>query len=242
MNARLQGSGERNCRVPLRIPKFPHPLSYGGHHSNICVHHCFHVNGPQLLRPTGDPSHPVWLHIKSQSHSKISEPLWALELIPGEIIKVTWTWVACGITICHKLFYSSRVTVLSEVSWLHLSRSVSGICSIQFICWSVITMIYHSWSALLKIILKSCNINSPSLFVFMLALVLYISIQILELARMLISTKNMLGLWFVLILQFNLGRLASWWFWQYWIFHSMTSTFLYLFRSYLISLSNVFTF
>lgn len=120
MNARLQGSGERNCRVPLRIPKFPHPLSYGGHHSNICVHHCFHVNGSQLLRPTGDPSHPVWLHIKSQSHSKISEPLWALELIPGEIIKVTWTWVACGITVCHKLFYSSRVTVLSEDSWLHL--------------------------------------------------------------------------------------------------------------------------
>ena len=94
VNTRLQGPGERNCRVPLRIPKFPHPLSYGGHHSNICVHHCFHVDGPQLLRPTGDPSHPVWLHIKSQSHSKISEPLWALELIPGEIIKVTLTWVA----------------------------------------------------------------------------------------------------------------------------------------------------
>lgn len=55
------------------------------------------VDGPQLLSPTGDPSRPVWLHIKSQSYSTISENLWTLELIPGEIIKVTLTWIAYGI-------------------------------------------------------------------------------------------------------------------------------------------------
>lgn len=49
------------------------------------------VDEPQLLSPTGDPSHPVWLLIKSQCYSKISETPGALELIPREIIKVTFT-------------------------------------------------------------------------------------------------------------------------------------------------------
>lgn len=97
VSARLQGPNERNCRVLLGIPEFPHPLSCGGHHGDICVHPCFDVDGPQLLSPTGDPSHPVWLRIKSQSYSTISENLWTLELIPGEIIKVRLTWIAYGI-------------------------------------------------------------------------------------------------------------------------------------------------
>jgi hypothetical protein len=101
VNARLQGSGVRNCSIPLRIPKSPHPLSYGDHHGNICVHHCSNADRPQLLNPTGDPSRPVWLQIKSQSHSKFSENLWAFEHIPGEIIKVTLTWVAYGTAVCH---------------------------------------------------------------------------------------------------------------------------------------------
>lgn len=63
------------AEFPLRIPKFPHLWSYGGHHSNICVHHCFHVDVIQLLlRPTGTPSH-LSGHYCRWASFHISEPL-----------------------------------------------------------------------------------------------------------------------------------------------------------------------